>query len=268
MMIDETAESRGTYPRSVAELPQRELEEGRYGLRFAQSWDDLDAILRLRYEVFNLEMGEGLESSVDRGRDEDEFDPVCHHLMVFEQASAEVVGTYRLQTCTMAERNLGFYSDIEFELSELPTGLLEQSLELGRACVAKNHRNTQVLFLLWKGLALYVANNRRRYLFGCSSLTSQDPQEAHALERHLQRYEHFHPRIRISARPDFACYPSGFAPDLECRVKIPPLFRTYLRHGAKVCSEPAIDRDFKTIDFLVLFDVHEMDRKMFDTFFD
>lgn len=267
-MIEDTAQSRGTYPRSEVELPERELEEGRYRLRFARSWEDLDAILRLRFEVFNIEMGEGLESSVERGRDVDEFDPVCHHLMVLEQASGEIVGTYRLQTCIMADRNRGFYSAIEFDLSQLPAGVLEQSLELGRACVAKNHRNTQVLFLLWKGLALYVANNRRRYLFGCSSLTSQDPQEARAIERHLQRYGHHHPEIRISARPDFACYPPDFTPDLERRAKIPPLFRTYLRHGAKVCSEPAIDREFKTIDFLVLFDVDAMDRKMFETFFE
>ena len=44
-------------------------------------------------------------------------------------------------------------------------------------------------------------------------------------------------------------------------MKIPKLFRTYLRFGAKVCSPPAIDRRFKTIDFLVLFDVYEIDAR-------
>ena len=141
-------------------------------------------------------------------------------------------------------------------------------MELGRACVAKAHRSTQVLFLLWKGLASYVAMNRKRYLFGCSSLTSQDAQEAKALERYLLKYDHFHPSIRIHARPGFECYPDGFTPDPSKRVKVPPLFRTYLRHGAKVCSEAAIDREFKTIDFLILFDVDAMDRRMFSTFFD
>jgi len=267
-MNEKIAPQRATYPGSLDELPDRELVEDRYTLRFARSWTDLDRVLRLRFEVFNLELGEGLDSSVEQGLDLDPFDPVCHHLIVTESSSGRVVGTYRLQTCSMAERNRGFYSDIEFDLSQLPLEIRQQSLELGRACVAKEHRNTQVLFLLWKGLAIYVATNRKRYLFGCSSLTSQDPRDAQALERHLGVYDHFHPHIRLPARPGFECYPPDFSPDPNARVRIPPLFRTYLRYGAKVCSEPAIDRDFKTIDFLILFDVAAMDRKMFDTFFD
>ena len=48
---------------------------------------------------------------------------------------------------------------------------------------------------------------------------------------------------------------------------IPKLFRTYLRHGAKVCGHPAIDRQFKTIDYLVIFDVAAMDERRFRMFF-
>ena len=267
-MLNDTTTTRLTYPVSPNEIPNRDLQEGRYLLRFAHTEEDLDAILELRFEVFNIELGEGLDSCLTTGRDVDEFDPVCHHLMVIEQSSGEVVGTYRLQTSGMAERNLGFYSDIEFDLSALPGEVVKQSLELGRACVAATHRSTQVLFLLWKGLASYVATNRKRYLFGCSSLTSQSPQDAAALERYLRKCGHFHSTLRVSARSDFTCYPTDFLPDTSIRVAVPPLFRTYLRHGAKVCSSPAIDREFKTIDFLVLFDVSEMDQKMFDTFFD
>jgi putative hemolysin len=75
-----------------------------------------------------------------------------------------------------------------FELSLLPRELLDNSVELGRACIAKGHRNTQVLFLLWKGVASYVASQRKRYLFGCCSLTGQDASEAVtacSLEREL-----------------------------------------------------------------------------------
>jgi putative hemolysin len=266
-MTDEIATRRQAYPSSLDELPSRELREGRYQLRFARSWEDLDSILRLRFEVFNLEMGEGLEESIEHGRDLDLFDPVCHHLMVIEVSTRKTVGTYRLQTCSMANQNHGFYSDVEFDLSGLGKEILDQSLELGRACVAKAHRSTQVLFLLWKGLATYVATNRKRYLFGCSSLTSQDPQDAKSLERYLHRYDHFHPSIRVCARPGFECYSQGFSERTHRSIKVPPLFRAYLRHGAKVCSDAAIDREFKTIDFLILFDIDAMDQKIFDTFF-
>jgi putative hemolysin len=39
---------------------------------------------------------------------------------------------------------------------------------------------------------------------------------------------------------------------------LPPLMDMYLRHGAIVCSYPAIDREFKTIDFLMLLDVNKV----------
>ena len=53
--------------------------------------------------------------------------------------------------------------------------VLDASVEIGRACVAKPYRNRRVLYLLWRGIAEYVLAHGKRYVFGCSSLTSQDP---------------------------------------------------------------------------------------------
>ena len=39
------------------------------------------------------------------------------------------------------------------------------------------------------------------------------------------------------------------------RGLIPPLFKGYLRLGAKICGEPVFDHEFGTIDFLILLDV-------------
>jgi putative hemolysin len=237
-------------------------------LRFAGSNNDLDAVLRLRYEVFNLELEEGLDSSHETGRDLDRFDAVCHHSMVIERDSGEVVGSYRMQTSEMAAEHLGFYSQSEFDLSTLPRSVVESAMEIGRACVARAHRSTPVLYLLWKGLALYVAANRRRFLFGCSSLPSQDPYEGKAFMDYLEERGHLHPELRVRPQPGSKCYDEGFEGRSDLRVRVPPLFRTYLRHGALVCGPPAIDRQFKTIDFLVLFDIDTMSQEMFQTFFD
>lgn len=267
-MTQDSSATSATFPVSPQFLPTRELDEGRYLLRFARTQDELDAILRLRFAVFNLELQEGLDSSHETGRDRDRFDSVCHHLMVIEEESGQVVGCYRCQTAEMAAGNLGFYSANEFDLSGFPPSVLDHSMEIGRACVAKEHRSTQVLFLLWKGLALYVAANRRRYLFGCSSLTSQNPEEGKAFMDHLIAHDHLHPQFHIQPQPGFECYKPGFEVTTRRKVRVPPLFRIYLRHGAKVCGPPAIDREFKTIDFLVLFDVASMDPRMFATFFE
>jgi len=44
--------------------------------------------------------------------------------------------------------------------------------------------------------------------------------------------------------------------------KLPKLLRTYLAIGAKICGPPAIDREFKTIDFLTLIDLETLSPRM------
>jgi putative hemolysin len=253
------------YPLFEEALPPAELREGNYSVRFARTREELDSALRLRFEVFNLELGEGLESSFQTGRDLDEFDHFCHHLIVEDLSENRIVGTYRCQTGEMAASGAGFYSATEFDLSQLPSDALMGSVELGRACIAEPHRNTQVLFLLWKGLAMYVTHNRKRYLFGCCSLTSQDAREGLRVMQMLEEGGHLHPTFKAPPHPHVRCYNSDLTDDAAQAV-IPKLFRTYLRFGARVCGPPAIDRLFKTIDYFVLFDVEEMDsmtRKVF-----
>lgn len=239
------------------DVPPVEIVEGRYRVRFARTREEIDAALKLRFEVFNLELGEGLAASFATGRDADEFDAICHHLIVVDTDDDRVVGTYRCQTGEMAAAR-GFYSAGEFDLSELPADVLLDAVELGRACVARTHRNAQVLFLLWKGLAAYVAAMQKRYLFGCCSLTSQDESEGERVFDMLKQSGHLHPTLRVLPRVGFECRGDGLSGEESAGVKIPKLFGTYLRFGARVCGPPAIDRLFKTIDFLVLFDVEEM----------
>ena len=48
-----------------ANIPPVEIVEGRYVVRFARTREEIDAALKLRFEVFNLELGEGLAESGD-----------------------------------------------------------------------------------------------------------------------------------------------------------------------------------------------------------
>ena len=256
------------YPFDVENLPDEEIAEGRYIARFARTPEEIDAALRLRFEVFNLELNEGLESSYLTERDQDEFDQTCHHLIVVEGATNNVVGTYRLRTVEMARNALGFYTETEFNLDLLPKDVLNKSVEIGRACIDRNHRNTRVLFLLWKGLAFYMTFMGKRYLFGCCSLMSQDCTEGKRALRQLKRDGHIHENLKVEPRPEYACQECDFhSPDTDEELELPRLFGTYLRIGAKVCGEPVIDRQFKTIDFFVIFDRETIDEKYFEMFF-
>ena len=258
------------YPVFEECLPGPLSRTGKYTVRFARTPEELESIQRLRFEVFNLELGEGLEESYRTGRDEDRFDPVCHHLMVIHNESGRMVGTYRMQTSAMAQAYGGFYSVDEFALDNLPSDVIDNAVEVGRACVAKEHRNRQVLFLLWRGLAAYVDLNKKRYLFGCCSLTSQDPREGKRVMDYLVRENHIHPGLEVMPQPDWECYDLDHPPEIpsdDDKADLPQLFRIYLRYGAKVCGPPAIDRHFKTIDYLVVLDVDELDPEARATFF-
>ena len=218
------------------------------------------------YTVFNRELNEGLEVSHETARDQDEYDAGCHHLMVLEKNSNQVIGTYRMQTSDMAKEHAGFYSAAEFDLSQFPSRFFDHSIELGRACVAREYRNGRVLYLLWRGLAQYMVMNKKRYFFGCCSLSSQDPSEGKRVMKFLIENHYVHPTLRIKPQPGFECYDATVAVDETQPVKIPQLMQLYLSHGAKICSLPAMDRIFKTIDYLAVLDeknISEHARKLF-----
>jgi putative hemolysin len=125
-------------------------------------------------------------------------------------------------------------------------------IELGRACVHPLHRNLTVLGLLWKGIADYAQERGGRYLIGCSSLTSQDPAVGAGAYAELCR-RHLAPLVwRTRPRPDYECPLDHLHAE---PVKLPRLLRAYLSFGAKVCGPPAVDRAFKTIDFLTWLDL-------------
>ena len=257
-----------TYPHAVERLPADPASGGRYLSRDARTAEDVRAIQRLRFEVFNLELLEGLESSFATGLDQDEFDLHCHHLMVIQKSDGAVVGTYRMQTVEMAAAGVGLYTAGEFDLSSLPEVVLEAAAETGRACVAKDHRNGRVLNLLWRGVAEYLKHNHKRYVFGCCSLTSQDPHLARHTWDLLSAGSFVHPTLRVTPLPDFLCYDEDFVPDPNVTVKLPSLFASYLKLNAKIAGEPAMDRQFKTIDFLTILDVADLDPKTYRSLFD
>ena len=228
-----------------------EVVRANYRLRLARTGADVRSAQVLRFLVFNLELQEGFEQSYATCLDADAYDSICDHLLVEDTRTGEVVGTYRLQTGDCARANLGYYSAQEFDFSPFEP-LRSQMVELGRACVHSSHRNLVVLSLLWKGIASYAKAYGCRFLIGCSSLTSQDPSMGHAMYRKFAK-------DGVLAEGSFFTKPwAGYAlPSAEPLDPCPPppkLLRAYLGVGAKICSAPAIDREFGTIDFLTILD--------------
>jgi len=246
-------------------LPHIHAEVGRYRVRLAENDADREAVCRLRFRVFNIELDEGLQSSYATGLDSDQFDSICAHLLVEDKMEENplrrVVGTYRMQSGITAAQNLGYYSEQEFRFAPYEP-LRPGILELGRACIDCEHRTSEVLTLLWRGISQYATNMGLRYLIGCSSLTSKDPAEGWQMYRQLEHYR---------VPPEFATEPTAaYACPIEHQsvgtqlpedapesfsVKVPKLLKTYLAIGARISGPPAWDRAFGTIDFLTLLDL-------------
>ena len=234
-----------------------------FRVRMAQTLEDLIECQRLRYLVFNLELGEGLETSAQTGLDRDRFDFICDHLMVHDTASGKLVGTYRMQSGYRAKGNLGYYGETLFDFGPFE-GIRAEVLELGRACVHQEYRNTTVLHMLWRGIARYASSCGARYLIGCSSLSSQDEGEGMELYENLREKYLVEPALRTLPKTGHHCRLLGKP---EGPVRPPRLFRAYLDISARLCGPPASDREFKTIDFLTLIDLRRIPERVRVRFF-
>jgi len=233
-----------------------------YTARLARSAEEVRAAQTLRFLVFNLELNEGLEQSFATCLDVDPFDEMCDHLIVEDRRTHEVVGTYRLQTGRTASAKLGYYSAQEFDLQPLES-LRHEIIELGRACVHSEHRNLAVLGLLWKGITVYARERGGRYLIGCSSLTSQDPAVGARVYSDLCRKHLIAEPWHVAPLPEVACPLDRMS---ERPQKVPKLLAAYLSFGARICGPPAMDREFKTIDFLTFMDLEHLSRRTIERY--
>ncbi|MCC6274864.1 MAG: GNAT family N-acetyltransferase [Leptospiraceae bacterium] len=241
---------------------ERKLE-----VRLAENQLEIERTLSLRYSVFNEELGEGLAISRATQKDRDEYDYFCDHLVVVDKSQNNaVVGTYRILKRSTARENIGFYSETEFDLTDLYF-LEDEVAEVGRSCVHPDYRDGSVISLLWAGLGEYMTENRIRYFMGCGSVHSTDVKSAMEAYAFMKSKDGILTDDRIRIKPRDTHRIHGFDPnyiisDMAAISKnIPPLLKGYLRLGAKVSGVPAIDLEFGTTDFFVFFDAKKINEK-------
>jgi putative hemolysin len=228
-----------------------------FEVKIASDPSEIDQAQRLRFQVFNLELGKGLKSSYEHGSDVDEFDPYCDHLIVRDLKSKDVVGTYRLMRGSQARRHIGFYSEKEFDLSRIK--LLDGELmELGRSCARKDFRDRALIPLMWDAIAEQVRKHNVRYLFGCGSMYTTDMTDVSAMFTLLKNKYYAAENYRVQPL-DECRFPdlkddAPIADETALFQKLPSLIKGYLRVGALVCGPPALDREFGTADFFLLLD--------------
>ncbi|MGD2279071.1 MAG: GNAT family N-acyltransferase [Candidatus Omnitrophota bacterium] len=239
------------------------MESEKFLVKLAENHEEIEEAQRLRYEVFNLEQGRGLENANKYGIDFDEFDKYCLHLLVIKKNPGKVVGTYRAHLGCVANSAKGFYSSREYEIKGLYR-IAEKCIELGRSCVSPEYRTGSVVALLWGAISELMVRAKLIYMLGCVSLEKADPKIGWALYEYIkQKY----PTCKVATarpRPGFRLdrppereINKAMSDESALKEHIPPIFKGYLRLGARVCGEPALDREFGTIDFFILADARE-----------
>lgn len=219
----------------------------RFRIKIARSAQDILNAQGLRHQVFAKEMGAQLNSEW-ANIDADRFDPHCLHLIVRDEVSGAVVGTYRILPPASAQAIGAYYAESEFDLSRFAS-FRDSLVEVGRSCVHPDYRKGTVIALLWAGLVDYMLHGKFAYLMGCASMSMADGgSTAVATFNHLKTLHMSPEEWRVVPHTPLDLETTATA----SAIKIPPLIRAYLRAGAYICGAPARDLSFNTADLLIL----------------
>ncbi len=245
---------------STDELEAWVEERGAYSVRFARSPEDRRRVQALRFEIFALELGAHLEGA-EFGLDIDPLDDRVDHLMVLELETDACVGSYRLATLEQVGHDPGFYTQRIFDMDGLEPGILREGVELGRACVAVQHRTRGVLQLLLRGIGAYLHQTQKRFLFGCGSIPLKDPGQMQLAIAQIEREGWIDSELAVRPTPSYA--PRFSESATGASPEIPALLYAYSSIGAQLASAPAFDPDFKTLDFFVLLDLERVEPRTY-----
>ncbi|MBU6154466.1 MAG: GNAT family N-acetyltransferase [Bdellovibrionales bacterium] len=237
--------------RGIEPFVHLRIETPRYVLKTLNQAAELEAVLRMRGEIFAEEYGvTGLAGALDVDR----FDLGCDHLLIQYRETGEIVGSYRLLCSAFTS---SFYSETEFELTDFLSspGI---KLELGRACIRKEHRKGTVISLLWRGIVQYAIETRADYLFGCSSVKTTSFASICEIQESLKLNGQLGSEWKIEPNPAFRFREDEKRAPHCGLIELPSLLRSYFSAGAKVYGEPALDRDFNCVDYLTILKLSEL----------
>lgn len=235
------------------------FENANFEVKTATSLNELNEVLKLRFEVFQKEFSGKSMSYSPLKYDIDAFDFKCDHLIVKDKVSGCIVATYRLLAANQSHQVGKFYSESEFYLSEF-LNLPGHKLELGRACVSRNFRNGEVISLLWKGLCSYAKKADVRYMFGCSSIPHEQFGKLAEIKNELYERKAFLNDYSVTARPEYAMpkiLPQK-AGSLAKDSTLGSLMNMYLLAGARMFPGFAYDREMNCIDVFTVVDMEKM----------
>jgi len=230
-----------------------EISKLRFQVGIADSEEEIDAVYKLRFDIFNIELNEGIKENEKIQKDIDEYDKYCDHLIIKDKDL--IVATYRIHPSWKMNKNLGFYSETEFNIDKLC--LKEKRvIEVGRACIHKEYRSNVLLVLLWAALKNYCEDNKVAALFGVASIAKCTVEEISSLYHHFKNNKQLIDNGDVFPLPDLKVDLKPFDEKYYRKELRGSLLKGYVKMGAKLYGEPVFDKIFGCYDFFVYLDMN------------
>ena len=228
-----------------------------FTIKIAESNFEIKKAQSLRYKIFFKEKKIKKKNfKFLLQRDYDFYDKISDHLIIIDnnrEIRDNVIGTYRLLRGNCAKLYRGFYTEQEFDISNLKKNFSSKDiLELGRSCVHPQYRSGIILKLLWQGISNYIKMYKIKILMGCASFHGTNP------SKFKDEFSLLYESYRLPEDYDVKSLQSNeisFNKNINHSTtlnKLPPLIKGYLRAGGMVSKNFYIDTEFETIDYCVI----------------
>ena len=228
-----------------------------FTIKIAESNFEIKKAQSLRYKIFFKEKKIKKKNfKFLLQRDYDFYDKISDHLIIIDnnrEIRDNVIGTYRLLRGNCAKLYRGFYTEQEFDISNLKKNFSSKDiLELGRSCVHPQYRSGIILKLLWQGISNYIKMYKIKILMGCASFHGTNP------SKFKDEFSLLYESYRLPEDYDVKSLQSNeisFNKNINHSTilnKLPPLIKGYLRAGGMVSENFYIDKEFETIDYCVI----------------
>lgn len=236
------------------------LTRGNYLARVTEAGADVLRAQDLRWRAFRTARHPGAGA----GRDADDFDHLCRHLLVEERQTRRLVAAARLMPLASGREIGRSYSARHYDLSGLASWP-GRMVEMGRFCLDPACHDPDVIRIAWGAVTRLVDAEGAGMLFGCSSFPGTDAapyREAFSLlgARHPAP-ERWQPKVKAPRVVRFGgevgsgigresdCgrgQPAGDAGRAAMRA-LPPLLKSYLAMGGWIGDHAVVDDDLGTL---------------------
>ena len=228
-----------------------------FTIKIAESNFEIKKAQSLRYKIFFKEKKikrKNLKFLLQR--DYDFYDKISDHLIIIDnnrEVKDNVIGTYRLLRGNCAKLYRGFYTEQEFDISNLKKNFSSKDiLELGRSCVHPEYRSGIILKLLWQGISKYIKIYKIKILMGCASFNGTNPSKFKDEFSLLYKSYRLPKNYNVKSLQDNEISFNKNINQSTILNRLPPLIKGYLRAGGMVSENFYIDKEFETIDYCVI----------------